>query len=375
MPDTIKVLIVDDSRIFRGALQQALADIPEVAVVGSVWNGIRALEFLKQNSVNLVTLDLEMPQMGGLETLRAIRELNAGRPSQPPVGVLLVSAYTREGAAVTIEGLQAGAFDFITKPSAASAEQNLAYLKEQLEGKVRVFKAQRPGVKDSPFRGPLTRSDHPGVPARAKPHQARAIFIGVSTGGPAALAQLLPELTSAVALPVCIVQHMPAGFTKTLAESLERKCSAAVFEAEDGQLVEDRTVYIAPGGRHMLVRMRSRTSFVLSLNDQPPQNNCRPSADVLLRSAAAAYGADAIGIILTGMGCDGAQGLAALRRAGAFTIAQDEASSVVWGMPGSAVAAGCVDQILPLPQIAAAVRQLVKGPAGPTVRGTGGGGT
>jgi two-component system chemotaxis response regulator CheB len=171
-------------------------------------------------------------------------------------------------------------------------------------------------------------------------------------------------------MPVLIVQHMPAGFTRSLAESLSRKCRTLVVEAEDGQIVQERTVYIAPGNRHLFVREQGEGRLVTGLNDQPPQNGCRPSADVLFRSAAAALGARALGIVLTGMGCDGTKGLEALKRAGGCTIAQDEASSVVWGMPGSAVSAGCVDQVLPLSQIAAAVQALTAGvrEAGPTAK-------
>jgi two-component system chemotaxis response regulator CheB len=190
----------------------------------------------------------------------------------------------------------------------------------------------------------------------------RAVVVGVSTGGPAALALLLPDLTRRVTAPVLVVQHMPAGFTRSLADSLARKCPVPVVEAGDGQLVEGRIVYIAPGDRHFLVRSQGDGRVVTALNDQPRQNGCRPSADVLFRSAAAAYGPEAVGIILTGMGCDGTEGLAALKRAGAATIAQDEASSIVWGMPGSAVAAGHIDQVLPLAKIAAAVQALADGP-------------
>jgi two-component system chemotaxis response regulator CheB len=189
----------------------------------------------------------------------------------------------------------------------------------------------------------------------------RAVLVGVSTGGPAALAELLPDLTQRVAVPVLVVQHMPAGFTKHLAESLARKCAVPVVEAADGEPLDEPAVHIAPGNRHLLVRERGAGRVVTVVNDQPPQNGCRPSADVLFRAAAAAYGSGAVGILLTGMGSDGSAGLGALKRAGAHAIAQDEATSVVWGMPGSAVAAGHVDQVLPLSRIACAVQALAAG--------------
>jgi two-component system chemotaxis response regulator CheB len=355
MADPLRILIVDDSRLFRGALEAALAGVPGVTVAGSVWNGVRAMEFLARTPVDLVTLDLEMPQMGGLETLRAIQQFNAARPGAVPVEVLLVSAHTCQGAAVTIEGLEAGAFDFITKPAGATPEENLAYLGQQLQGKIRLLFARR-----SCHPAPAARA---AAPLRLGKHLVRAVLVGVSTGGPAALAQLLPDLTRRVAAPVLVVQHMPAGFTKFLADSLARKCPVPVVEAADGDPVEGRTVYIAPGDRHLLVRDRGEGRVVTGLNDQPPQHGFRPSADVLFRAGAKVYGAGAVGVILTGMASDGTDGLGALKRAGAATIAQDEASSVVWGMPGSAVAAGHVDQVLPLSQIAAAVQALAAGSA------------
>jgi two-component system chemotaxis response regulator CheB len=186
-------------------------------------------------------------------------------------------------------------------------------------------------------------------------------MVGVSTGGPAALAELLPELTRRVAAPVLVVQHMPAGFTKHLADSLARHCPVPVTEAADGEPVDAPAVHIAPGNRHLLVRAQGAGRVVTVLTDQPSQNGCRPSADVLFRAAAAVYGASAVGILLTGMGSDGSEGLGALKRAGGHTIAQDEATSVVWGMPGSAVAAGHVHQVLPLDRIACAVQALAAG--------------
>jgi two-component system chemotaxis response regulator CheB len=361
MPENIRVLIVDDSRLFRGVLEDSLAGLAGVTVAGSVWNGVRAMEFLERTPVDLVTLDLEMPQMDGLETLRAIQQFNAARPSSPPVAVLVVSAYSCQGAAVTIAALEAGAFDFVTKPSPQGPEEGLGSLRQQFQNKVRLFQARRL----CPPRPAQAEGDgrRPRLPPARGPHKVRAVVVGVSTGGPAALVQLLPDLTGRVAVPVLVVQHMPAGFTRSLADSLARKCYVPVTEADDGQLVAGPGVLIAPGNRHLLVRGQGEGRVMTVLNDQPPQNGCRPSADVLFRSAALAYGAEAVGIILTGMGCDGTDGLGALKRVGAATLAQDEASSVVWGMPGSAVAAGHIDQVLPLGKLAAAVQTLAVGPA------------
>jgi two-component system chemotaxis response regulator CheB len=187
----------------------------------------------------------------------------------------------------------------------------------------------------------------------------RAVVIGTSTGGPRALSALLPDLCTVVELPILIVQHMPPGFTKSLADSLARQTGRKVVEATEGMPLERATVYIAPGARHLLLR-GSSVSPVIALNEQPPENGCRPSADVLFRSAASVLAGEVVAVILTGMGNDGTAGLSAIRRAGGHVIAQDEASSVVWGMPGSAVAAGVVDEVYPLDRIAVAVAAVVQ---------------
>lgn len=360
-----RLLIVDDSRIFRSALADALAGADEVEVVGSVWNGAKALDFVRATPPDLVTLDVEMPGMNGLEVLREVQRFNASRPAEPAVGVLMVSAFTRRGADITIQALEAGAFDFLPKPAGANAAANLETLRQELLAKVRLFMARR-------GRGAGRRA--PAVPQGARkpdppsgtlrrllplPRPLRAVLIAVSTGGPPALAELLPDLCARISLPVFVVQHMPPDFTASLARSLNARCTHQVVEAVDGAEVQPRTVYFAPGGKHLVVRLGTRGRVLTGLNEQPPENSFRPSADVLFRSAAAVYGGDVVALVLTGMGNDGTAGLAVLRRAGALVLAQDEATSVVWGMPGSAVAAGHVDAVLPLPRLAAAVEALI----------------
>lgn len=360
MPDRTRVLIVDDSRIFRAALEEALAGQEEIEVVGSVFSGAKALEFLRAAPPDLVTLDVEMPGMDGLETLLAIQRFNAARPEALPVGVIMVSRLTEEGADVTIQALEAGAFDFVTKPSGPSVEANLLALRQQLLGKIRQFMAGRRKTAPASPR-PQTASETPPV-VRCPPlagRRMRAILIAVSTGGPAALKTMLPDLCERVDLPIFIVQHMTSPFTRSLAESLARQCRHTVVEAFEGDMVKPKTVYIAPGGKHLLLRTVTGGKILTALNEQPPENGVRPSADVLFRSAAAVYGGEVVAIVLTGMMTDGTKGLGPLKRAGAHIIAQDEASSVVWGMPGSAVASGNVDEVLPLAQIPAAVQALV----------------
>lgn len=350
MADRITVLIVDDSRLFRAALAEALGSERDIVVIGSAFSGPKALEFIKLNRPDIVTLDVEMPGMDGLATLNEIKKINDAAPGDA-MGVIMVSAFTQRGAQVTIDALGAGAFDFVAKPSGGSIEANIAALRVELISKIRAFIASRrrsggipkPTAPLHTVRRPAARSAVP-----------RAVTIGASTGGPRALSVLLPELCKFVDLPIFIVQHMPMGFTRTLAETFARQLGRPTVEAQDAQPVEQRTVYIAPGGKHLLLG-GSPTNLLLRLTDQPPENGCRPAADVLFRSAAAVLGPDAIGVILTGMGRDGTAGLSALRRAGGYIVAQDEATSAVWGMPRSAVEAGVVDQVQPLERIAQAV--------------------
>jgi two-component system chemotaxis response regulator CheB len=356
MSDPARVLIVDDSRIFRAALEEALAGQDGIKVAGSVFSGEKALEFIRATAPDLVTLDVEMPGLGGLEVLDAIQRFNLTRPNDPPVGVIMVSAFTRRGADVTVRALQAGAFDFVTKPNGPSAEANILALRQQLVPRIRCFLARRQRVAPAPV------AVSP-APTTFSPRLVRAVLIAASTGGPQALGVLLPELCAAVQVPIFLVQHMPAEHTRSLAGLLARQTGRQVIEAADGALVAPRTVYVAPGGRHLLLRGGAGREVVTALNDLPPENGFRPSADVLFRSAASVLGAAAVAIVLTGMTCDrvgdGTAGLRPLKRAGAYVIAQDEATSVVWGMPGSVVAAGLADAVLPLGQIAAAVTSLV----------------
>ncbi len=352
-----RILIVDDSLIFRKAVEESLAGEPDMAVIGSVRNGLKAVESIRSRRPDLVTLDVEMPEMGGLETLAAIQEINRADPDLPPIGVVMVSAHTRKGADTTIQALEAGAFDFITKPEAASPAESRQILRRQLLVKIRYFTSRR-------LFAPRPESAPAAVPApapRAVPAAAGgALVVGVSTGGPKALATLLPPLCQGLSIPILIVQHMPSEFTQSLARSLDKKCRHTVLEARDGDPIRDEHVYIAPGDHHMLVRNKGEDRVTV-INRQPPESGSRPSADVLFRSAAMVYGSRVVALILTGMGADGTGGAAAVKRAGGRVIAQDEATSVVWGMPGSAVAAGHADRVLPLEAIPEAVARLVDG--------------
>lgn len=344
-----KLLIVDDSRVFRSAIEESLAGENDVEVIGSVWNGVKAIEFIRSNPPDLVTLDIVMPDMDGLDTLRAIQKINASNSESKPIGVIMVSSLTQKGADITVEALEMGAFDFITKPEGRNRNENIEILRRQLVVKIGHFASRR--ISSSLAKGrsaPAPVSEvTSGLPVSSR---IKAILIGASTGGPKALANLLPPLCEKADVPIFIVQHMPPTFTESLARSLNAKCRYTVMEGRNNNVVEKQHVYVAPGGRHMLVEKRGRSVRTV-LNNGPSEKGCKPSVDILFRSGATVYGKDVIAIVLTGMGVDGTKGAEILKRAGAFVIAQDQQTSVVWGMPGSVQASGNVDRVLPLDKI------------------------
>jgi two-component system chemotaxis response regulator CheB len=255
-----------------------------------------------------------------------------------------------------VRALQAGAFDFVTKPSAASGEESIAQLRREVPPRIRLFLNRRAKTGGKTVTSPPIAA--PRVTATEGARLVKAVLIGSSTGGPKALATLLPRIVPVVRAPVIAVQHMPAEFTRSLAESLARQTSLSIVEAANDVPLEAGRVYIAPGGRHLVLRRDAHTRLVAGTTEQPPESGCRPSASVLFRSAAAQLGASAVAIVLTGMGDDGAAGLGPFKRAGGYVIAQDEASSVVWGMPGAAVNAGVVDTVAPLTEIANVLRAI-----------------
>ncbi len=344
-----KLLIVDDSRIFRSAIEESLAGEKDIEVIGSVWNGVKAVEFIESNPPDLITLDVEMPHMDGLDTLRAIQEINASNSQSKPIGVIMLSSFTRKGADITIKALEMGAFDFIPKPEGDDPKENIEILQRQLVTKIRYFTSKRisSGLAEPHVVMPALPEITPELSVSSR---IRSILIGVSTGGPRALVKMLPPLCERVDVPIFIVQHMPPTFTQSLAKSLDARCRSSVIEARDNDIVRERHVYIAPGGKHMALA-KSRQTVRTVVNSDPPENGYRPSVDNLFRSAAAVYGRDVIAMVLTGMGTDGTKGAGALKRVGAFIIVQDDKTSVVWGMPGNVKASGNVDKVLPLDKI------------------------
>lgn len=360
----VRAVVVDDSAIFRVLVNNTLSQLPGVEVVARCRDGQQALEAIRLYQPDLLSLDVEMPVMDGLQTLREIRKLASMEPAFQRVKVFLLSALTKEGAEATVQGLNEGAMECIPKPAEGDAERNQEVLRQHLQRAVDLVRAQMPAPKSPPTVAPRL-APRPAIanpPAqsalapklRAPRQKPQAVVIGVSTGGPAALTAMLPQLSRRVKLPIFIVQHMPAGFTRSLAESLDRHCEHSVVEASDAMLVRKDHIYIAPGGRHMeLVDTPSGPKVLLT--DAPPENGCRPAADVLFRSIARCYGGKVVAVILTGMGSDGSLGVKPLYDQGAYVVVQDRATSVVWGMPGSAVDAGVVDDIVPLNMVPDAV--------------------
>ncbi len=353
--DPLRVLIVDDSRIFRGVIQTALESLPSIEVIGSVFNGEKAMIFITEHWPDLVSLDIEMPGMNGIEVLKGIRALCLQHPHRPPIEVLLVSSLTHQGARSTIEGLQLGAVDFILKPAHGNECENAIELTQRLKEKIDVIRSRRSTSwppKSSPSDLKIPTSSH-------RPAQHfRALAIGVSTGGPEALSRCLPKIADAFPGPILIVQHILPGFSTYLAESLSRRCPRHVMEASDGAELKRGCIFLAPSLAHLVVRGSSTAPFI-GLSDAPAENGCRPAADVLFRSAASVFKNELIAIVMTGMGSDGAKGALSIHRAGGYVIAQDEASSTVWGMPRAAIEAGAANAIVSLDQVANHLRKTL----------------
>jgi two-component system chemotaxis response regulator CheB len=337
------VLVVDDSLFMRAAIGRLLGGDGRFEVVGQARDGREAVDKVLELQPDVVTMDFNMPLLNGAE---AVREIMARRPTP----VLMFSAHTVQGARETMEALGAGAVDFVSKP-AGEVSPDLSGIADELTGKLMAAAGARPQAL-----APL-RQAKPARPVQLTtwpPTGPRVLVIAVSTGGPAALSRVIPALQADIKFSVIIVQHMPAKFTATLSERLNALSAVSVREARDGDRPIAGVVFVAPGDRHLEVTERG----FLRLGDGAPVNGCRPSADVTMAGAARAFGQRAIGLVMTGMGRDGAAGLAAIRRGEGVTLAQDQASSVIYGMPKAAVDAGVVDEVLPLDRIARRLQEL-----------------
>ncbi len=341
--DRIRVLVVDDSVVIRRLVTKALSSEPVIEVVGTASNGAIGLQRIPELKPDLITLDIEMPDMNGIEMLKRVRQ------EYPHLRVIMFSTLTERGAGITLQALSLGADEYVAKVSnEGSLDESLRRLQEDMIPKIKqFFGVNGPSPAAQPAAAPIqpVKPVVPGVKLKPK-----VVVVGVSTGGPAALAAILPSLPSSFPLPILVVQHMPPVFTRLLAERLSEGCQLKVREASQDDPVEPGTVLLAPGDYHMKVVSKGG-AVRIALDQTPQQNSCRPAVDPLFASAAEVYGGAVVAAVLTGMGRDGLRGAEALKARGATVIVQDEASSVVWGMPGAIAGAGLADRVLPLDQV------------------------
>jgi two-component system chemotaxis response regulator CheB len=341
----VRVMVVDDSAIVRGLIVQTLERDPALRVVARAANGEAALIELARTAVDVVVLDIEMPVMDGLTALPLILKL------QPEARVVMASTLTRRNARISLQALQAGAADYVPKPETGGLVGADEFARE-LTAKVKAL--GRRGATPAPTTPTIAATVRPAP--LSPPVRPQVVAIGGSTGAPPALMSLFEALKGELEQAVLLTQHMPPTFTAMLAEQLERAGGRPAAEARDGEPVLPGRIYVAPGGWHMTVG-RSGQVPVIRLNQEAPEHFCRPSVDPMLRSAAAVYGPGLLAVILTGMGADGAEGCRAVTEAGGRFVVQDEATSVVWGMPGAAARTGLAEAVLPLNQIAPWVRR------------------
>jgi two-component system chemotaxis response regulator CheB len=345
----IRVLVVDDSAFMRTALSRMIALDPDLRVVGVAATGTEALQTIETLDPDVITLDVEMPGLDGLETLRRIM-------AQFPRPVIMVSSTTLKGSEITFNALAAGAFDYVPK-QLSPASLDILHLREGLIAKIKAAAESR-HPKDHlnlPRKPPRAEQ-----PRRKAPTSIAIVVLGISTGGPKALQEILPHLPVDLPVPILIVQHMPAGFTAPFAERLNNLCAIAICEASHGEVVRPGVVYFAPSGLHMTVNRPTNSRTVICLANKPEDELHVPSADVLMQSVASAFHSQAMGGIMTGMGSDGAQGMTAIHRAGGFTLGQDEASCAVYGMPRVCAEMGILDKVVPLAQIPNEILQATR---------------
>jgi two-component system, chemotaxis family, protein-glutamate methylesterase/glutaminase len=363
----LRVLVVDDTVLYRKIVSDVLAAIPGVEVVGSAHNGKAAISKLARLKPDLLTLDIEMPEMNGIEVLDYIQQ------HALHIGAIMLSTLTHEGGAMTMKALELGAFDFIPKPQTGTMAENRKKIESAIAPMITAFQRSarisgllKTAVRPEKLRERVSLRKSPASPTlRPRPSvngsKAEIIAIGISTGGPNALAKMLPMIPKDIGVPILIVQHMPPLFTQSLANSLAAKCAIEVREAKQGEPILPNTALIAPGGKQMkIVAGADGKNRIIKITDDPPENSCKPSVDYLFRSVAHHYVGRATGVIMTGMGSDGTHGLQLMKQNGATIIAQNEASCVVYGMPKRPVETGLADAVLPLDQIADMIVNTVR---------------
>jgi len=337
----IRVLIIDDSAFMRTALSRMLTADSDLWIVGTASGGAEGLQKVASLDPDVVTLDMQMPGMDGLETLRRIM-------AQFPRPVIMVSSATVKEGEITLNALEAGAFDYVPKQLSPSS-LDILHIREQLVAKIKAAAESR----RSRDRLPLSRKPPRTVdlPARKLNEPAALVALGISTGGPNALQEILPTLPADLPVPVVVVQHMPPGFTTPFAERLNKLSAISIREASHGELVQPGVVYIAPAGSHLRVIRPTESRTVIFLSEKREDQQHIPSVDIMMQSVALAFHSQAMGVIMTGMGSDGAQGMSAIHREGGFTLGQDAASCAVYGMPRVCAEMGILDRVVPLGQI------------------------
>ncbi len=378
----IKVLVVDDTIVYRKAVSDILSEMRDVEVVGVAHNGKIAIAKILTLKPDLLTLDIEMPEMNGIEVLQYLQQ------HAPQVSAIMVSTLTSEGGDMTMRALELGAYDFILKPNTSNIAESKKHLQTLLTPLIKAYQTGKTTVGSMQARTrdltgglreslaatrharsrvapPAIRCGHttgkttPGAIRRQG--KSEIVAIGISTGGPNALAQMMPMLPGDLGVPIVIVQHMPPVFTKSLANSLNAKCAISVKEAQDGETLQANVAYIAPGGKQMkLVASADGTNRIIKITNDPAENSCKPSADYLFRSVADYYVGRVTAVIMTGMGLDGTKGLEVLKHKGALVIGQNEASCVVYGMPKAPAELGLTDIVTPLDKIAGEIVKSVK---------------
>ncbi len=372
----LRVLVVDDTIVYRKSVSDIIEEIPGVELAGVAHNGKIALDKIAMLKPDLLTLDIEMPVMNGLEVLAELKK------RFPNVGAVMLSTLTADGSEMTLKALELGAFDFILKPQSKNLVEGKREIKRLLQPILDAYAKSRSArhlLQSKVGTGATTRSTLTGGStngagasiarsnlvkpkiATKRKGKSEIITIGISTGGPNALNQMLPMLPADINVPVLIVQHMPPVFTKSLATSLDKKCKLKVKEAEDREAIEPNVVYIAPGGKQMkLVAAADGRNRLIKITDDPPENSCKPSVDYLFRSIGDYYVGRTTAVIMTGMGSDGTKGLEILNNKGAHIIAQNEATCVVYGMPKAPAEKGYADVVVPLGKIAEEILKSVK---------------
>jgi len=397
MAADLNILVVDDTVTYRQILSRLVSEIDGATLVGTASNGKIALSRIGMSETDLVLLDMYMPVMDGLETLKSIKT------QYPHIEVIMLSAFDEGNAKLTVLALENGALDFIPKPSGGSAEENISKLRTSLFPlmslvKTRKFsrKARSISISDNktiktpkktiPEKISLKKPDtipswkkfsekpidklvektpkkskdeiKVSLAGKKKIGQIDVVGLGVSTGGPNALLKVIPLINKEFQVPILCVQHMPPMFTASLAERLDKLSNIEVVEAKDGEVIKNGRMYIAPGGRHMVAR-KGASDYIIGLVDTPPVNSCRPAVDVLFRSMINIFGGNILTVIMTGMGNDGMAGVSAIRRKGGYSIVQDESSSVVWGMPGAVAKSDNADEIVVLDNMAVRIEEIV----------------